>query len=144
MPNPRLSKKKRRLHLLKAYGVIDGTGMRRLRNGSAAPNWFNPHPPIISARASTHALRSRLADKVRGLAGPDDQRDSRAVRALLKAFPNRVTLHAPHGEPAASEWRAALERDVATLRERTNRRALASLMARCAVECADMEAVVIR
>lgn len=66
------------------------------------------------------------------------------MRALLKAFPNRITLHAPHGEPAASEWRTALERDVATMRERSNRRALAGLMMRCGIECSDIEAVSIR
>ncbi|GIL71486.1 hypothetical protein Vretifemale_2031 [Volvox reticuliferus] len=86
----------------------------------------------------------RLADKVRGIAGSDDPRDTRSVRALLKVFPNRITLHAPHGEPAASEWQAALERDVGTLRERANRRALAGLMSRCGIECTDLETVVIR
>ncbi|KXZ51556.1 hypothetical protein GPECTOR_12g519 [Gonium pectorale] len=63
---------------------------------------------------------------------------------LLKSFPNLVTLHPPHGEPSASEWRTVMERDAGLLREGANRRALAALLGRCGIACPDLEAVVVR
>ena len=46
-----------------------------------------------------------------GAGGGEGERDTKAVRALAKLFANRVALAAPPIEPAAAEFKEAMERD---------------------------------
>mmetsp|Transcript_18672 Transcript_18672/g.40124 ORF Transcript_18672/g.40124 Transcript_18672/m.40124 type:complete len:1755 (+) Transcript_18672:48-5312(+) len=60
---------------------------------------------------------------------------------LLRLFPNLVVLCPPQQEPALADWKAAMERDMATMREQANRKCLAAVMSRCNMECPELEVV---
>ncbi|GFR45664.1 hypothetical protein Agub_g7077, partial [Astrephomene gubernaculifera] len=132
------------------FGGGGGSLFRGLGGGCWGGGGGGGGGPRMESVLFLDPLISRLADKSRGGAGgsspsSEDLRSGPpALRALLRAFPNRVTLHAPPCEPAASEWRAALERDVGRMREAANRRALGAVMGRCGVACSELEAVVVR
>ncbi len=68
----------------------------------------------------------------------------RVLQVLQRAFPNRVTLHAPHAEAEAAAFKASLERDVAASREVANRRCLGAVLAKCGIGCPSLEGVAVR
>eukprot|EP00191_Tetraselmis_sp_GSL018_P005038 CAMPEP_0177609912 /NCGR_PEP_ID=MMETSP0419_2-20121207/19416_1 /TAXON_ID=582737 /ORGANISM="Tetraselmis sp., Strain GSL018" /LENGTH=1403 /DNA_ID=CAMNT_0019105017 /DNA_START=319 /DNA_END=4527 /DNA_ORIENTATION=+ len=76
-------------------------------------------------------LRSAEGDRA---ARPLRAEQSSVTRFLQRLLPNKIILHGPQDEPAAAEWKKAMERDSATLRESANRQLLASVAAKFKLE----------
>ncbi|XP_021775915.1 uncharacterized protein LOC110739751 isoform X1 [Chenopodium quinoa] len=64
---------------------------------------------------------------------------SRAMKALTKLFPNKVVIHLPQDETLLASWKNQLERDVETLKMKSNLGHLRTVLSRNGLECERLE-----
>ncbi|OAY76315.1 ATPase family AAA domain-containing protein 1-A [Ananas comosus] len=69
---------------------------------------------------------------------------SKTMKQLSKLFPNKVMIQVPQDEAQASEWKQLLDRDVETLKAKSNILTIRSFLNRIGVECGDLETVSIK
>ena len=66
-------------------------------------------------------------------------------RSILKGaqfsimLPNTIEMHPPHIDSAIKGWKKMIDQDVAAMREKSNRAAVAKAIAACDVECPDLD-----
>ncbi|CAM6107945.1 unnamed protein product [Calypogeia fissa] len=68
----------------------------------------------------------------------------KSSKMLSKLFPCKVNIQAPQDEAVLSEWKRQLERDVETLKAKSNRLHLRSVLNRNNLECEDLVSVGIK
>ncbi|TKV96163.1 hypothetical protein SEVIR_9G411200v4 [Setaria viridis] len=69
---------------------------------------------------------------------------SKAMKHLTKLFPNKVTLQAPQDEMEISRWNQMLNRDIEILKGNANISKIRSFLTRVGLECADLEAILVK
>ncbi|XP_068664265.1 uncharacterized protein [Aristolochia californica] len=68
----------------------------------------------------------------------------KAMKQLSKLFPNKVTVQIPQDEALLSDWKLQLDRDVETLKAKSNILNIRSVLNRNGLECADIETICIK
>ncbi|XP_042414015.1 uncharacterized protein LOC122002771 isoform X1 [Zingiber officinale] len=68
----------------------------------------------------------------------------KTMKQLSRLFPNKVTIQLPQDEAQLSEWKQQLDRDVETLKAKSNVLSIRSFLNRCGLDCNDIEAVSIK
>ncbi|XP_074578863.1 outer mitochondrial transmembrane helix translocase-like [Curcuma longa] len=66
------------------------------------------------------------------------------MKQLSRLFPNKVTIQLPQDEAQLSEWKQQLDRDVETLKAKSNVLSIRSFLNRCGLDCNDLETVSIK
>lgn len=111
------------------------TDVRRERGGAGS---------LFSRLGSHPLLDLGFIDGIPRLEERSRNETSKAAKYLGRLLPNRITLHPPQEEPVAAEWKRMLEADVAAMRENANRGLIRGTLARCGLECGQLDAVVVR
>ncbi|KAL5713026.1 hypothetical protein ACHQM5_015143 [Ranunculus cassubicifolius] len=73
--------------------------------------------------------------------GKDSPKSS---KQLIKLFPNKVTIQLPQDEALMRDWKQQLDRDVETLKAKSNLTCLRTILNRSGLECADLETLSIK
>ncbi|THU57165.1 hypothetical protein C4D60_Mb03t00640 [Musa balbisiana] len=68
----------------------------------------------------------------------------KTMKQLSRLFPNKVVIQLPQDETQLSEWKQHLDRDVETLKAKSNVLSLRSFLNRCGLDCNDIETVSIK
>ncbi|XP_058077498.1 uncharacterized protein LOC131225904 isoform X2 [Magnolia sinica] len=68
----------------------------------------------------------------------------KTMKQLTKLFPNKVTIQPPQDESLLSNWKQQLDRDVETLRAKSNILNIHSVLNRNGLECSDLETLCIK
>ncbi|KAG9444556.1 hypothetical protein H6P81_015896 [Aristolochia fimbriata] len=68
----------------------------------------------------------------------------KAMKQLSKLFPNKVTVQLPQDEALLSDWKQQLDRDVETLKAKSNILNIRAVLNSNGLECADIETVCIK
>ncbi|CAL9046450.1 uncharacterized protein LOC135606707 [Musa acuminata AAA Group] len=68
----------------------------------------------------------------------------KTMKQLSRLFPNKVVIQLPQDETQLSEWKQQLDRDVETLKAKSNVLSLRSFLNRCGLDCNDIETVSIK
>ncbi|XP_074591297.1 uncharacterized protein LOC141847211 [Curcuma longa] len=68
----------------------------------------------------------------------------KTMKQLSRLFPNKVTIQLPQDEAQLSEWKLQLDRDVETLKAKSNVLSIRSFLNRCGLDCNDLETVSIK
>ncbi|KAJ3683726.1 hypothetical protein LUZ60_013953 [Juncus effusus] len=69
---------------------------------------------------------------------------SKMMKQLTKIFPNKVTIHAPQEEAELSEWKKSLERDVESLKAKSNVQNIRTFLDRVGLECTDLDEISVK
>ncbi|XP_078159905.1 uncharacterized protein LOC144555446 isoform X1 [Carex rostrata] len=69
---------------------------------------------------------------------------SKLMKQLTKIFPNKVTIQAPQDETELSDWKKRLEKDVETLKAKSNIQSIRSFLLRVGLECDDLEKISVK
>lgn len=110
--------------------------VRRERANNLLLGRFGNHP-LLDLGLTMEGL-PRMDDRGRGEVA------SKSLRMLSRLLPNRVVVSPPNDEASLKDWKTMLESDIATMRERSNRVAIRSLLGRCGMDCPDLDQVVVR
>ncbi|WOK94703.1 hypothetical protein Cni_G03408 [Canna indica] len=68
----------------------------------------------------------------------------KTMRQLNKLFPNKVSIQLPQDESQLSEWKQQLDRDLETLKAKSNVLSIRAFLNRCRLDCSDLETVSIK
>ncbi|KAM0951129.1 putative transcription factor interactor and regulator FHA-SMAD family [Dioscorea sansibarensis] len=68
----------------------------------------------------------------------------KAMKQLTRLFPNKVTIQIPQDESQLSDWKQLLDRDVETLKAKSNILSLRSFLNRNGLECSDLDTICIK
>ncbi|KAG0472157.1 hypothetical protein HPP92_016703 [Vanilla planifolia] len=68
----------------------------------------------------------------------------KATKQLAKLFPNRVSVQIPQDETQLLDWKHQLERDVETLKAKSNIASIRSFLAHNGLDCNDLERICIK
>ncbi|XP_072982941.1 uncharacterized protein [Typha latifolia] len=68
----------------------------------------------------------------------------KTMKQLTKLFPNKVTIQLPQDEAQLSDWKQLLDRDVETIKAKSNILNLRSFLNRVGLECGDLENICIK
>ncbi|KAG0470520.1 hypothetical protein HPP92_017220 [Vanilla planifolia] len=68
----------------------------------------------------------------------------KATKQLAKLFPNRVSVQIPQDEAQLLDWKHQLERDVETLKAKSNIASIRSFLAHNGLDCNDLERICIK
>ncbi|KAL3694568.1 hypothetical protein R1sor_008219 [Riccia sorocarpa] len=68
----------------------------------------------------------------------------KASKMLSKLFPSKVNIQAPQEEAVLAEWKRQMERDLETLKAKSNRLHIRSILSRSNLECDELEAVSVK
>ncbi|VAH92082.1 unnamed protein product [Triticum turgidum subsp. durum] len=68
----------------------------------------------------------------------------KAMKHLNKLFPNKISIQLPQDEALLTSWKQQLDRDVETLKAKSNIGSIRSFLNRSAIECNDLEELFIK
>ncbi|BBN06651.1 ATPase family AAA domain-containing protein 1 [Marchantia polymorpha subsp. ruderalis] len=68
----------------------------------------------------------------------------KASKMLTKLFPSKVNIQPPQDEVVLAEWKRQLERDLETLKAKSNRLHIRCVLSRSNLECDELESVAIK
>ncbi|CAL9150564.1 unnamed protein product [Musa hybrid cultivar] len=68
----------------------------------------------------------------------------KTMKQLSRLFPNKVSIQLPQEETQLSEWKQHLDRDVETLKAKSNVLSIRSFLNRCGLDCNDLETISIK
>ncbi|KQJ87390.1 hypothetical protein BRADI_4g10700v3 [Brachypodium distachyon] len=68
----------------------------------------------------------------------------KAMKHLNKLFPNKITIQLPQDEALLTNWKQQLDRDVETLKAKSNIGSIRTFLNRSAIECNDLEELFIK
>ncbi|URE38827.1 AAA-type ATPase family protein [Musa troglodytarum] len=68
----------------------------------------------------------------------------KTMKQLSRLFPNKVSIQLPQDETQLSEWKQHLDRDVETLKAKSNVLSIRSFLNRCGLDCNDLEIISIK
>ncbi|WOL18576.1 hypothetical protein Cni_G27373 [Canna indica] len=66
------------------------------------------------------------------------------MKHLTKLFPNKVMIQLPQDETQLTEWKQQLDRDVETLKAKSNLLSTRTFLNRCGLGCNDLETILIK
>ncbi|OVA14879.1 AAA+ ATPase domain [Macleaya cordata] len=69
---------------------------------------------------------------------------SKTTKQLVRLFPNRVTIQLPQDETVLLDWKQQLDRDIETLKIKSNAVTIRSVLSRNRLECPDLDALSIK
>ncbi|EER92288.1 hypothetical protein BDA96_01G399000 [Sorghum bicolor] len=103
----------------------------------------NGSSPFLSKFPYSQAILDLALQDIDG--GNDNNKEtSKAMKHLIKLFPNKVTLEAPQDETELSRWNQMLNRDIEVLKGNANISKLRSFLTRVGLECTDLEAILVK
>ncbi|VAI03951.1 unnamed protein product [Triticum turgidum subsp. durum] len=68
----------------------------------------------------------------------------KAMKHLNKLFPNKISIQLPQDEALLTSWKQQLDRDVETLKAKSNIGSIRTFLNRSAIECSDLEELFIK
>ncbi|KAL2633180.1 hypothetical protein R1flu_004659 [Riccia fluitans] len=68
----------------------------------------------------------------------------KASKMLSKLFPSKVNIQPPQDEAVLAEWKRQMERDLETIKAKSNRLHIRCVLSRSNLECDDLEAVSVK
>lgn len=68
----------------------------------------------------------------------------KTLKQLTKLLPNKISIHLPQDETQLLEWKQQLDRDVETLKARSNILSIRTFLTRNGLECSDLERICIK
>ncbi|CAM0874129.1 unnamed protein product [Alopecurus aequalis] len=68
----------------------------------------------------------------------------KAMKHLNKLFPNKISIQLPQDEALLTSWKQQLDRDVETLKAKSNISSIRTFLSRSAIECNDLEELFIK
>uniref|UniRef100_A0ACD5WYU5 Uncharacterized protein n=1 Tax=Avena sativa TaxID=4498 RepID=A0ACD5WYU5_AVESA len=68
----------------------------------------------------------------------------KAMKHLNKLFPNKISIQLPQDEALLTSWKQQLDRDVETLKAKSNIGSIRTFLSRSAIECNDLEELFIK
>ncbi|CAO2145006.1 unnamed protein product [Urochloa humidicola] len=68
----------------------------------------------------------------------------KAMKHLNKLFPNKISIQLPQDEALLTDWKQQLDRDVETLKAKSNVGSIRSFLSRNGIECNDLEELFIK
>ncbi|WOL18573.1 hypothetical protein Cni_G27370 [Canna indica] len=68
----------------------------------------------------------------------------KTMKHLTKLFPNKVMIQLPQDETQLTEWKQQLDRDVETLKAKSNLLSTRTFLNRCGLGCNDLETILIK
>ncbi|KAJ6794152.1 Uncharacterized protein M6B38_231090 [Iris pallida] len=68
----------------------------------------------------------------------------KTMKHLTRLFPNKVTIHLPQDEAQLVDWKTHLDRDVETLKAKSNILNIRSFLNRTGLDCTDLETICIK
>uniref|UniRef100_A0A0E0F8D4 AAA+ ATPase domain-containing protein n=1 Tax=Oryza meridionalis TaxID=40149 RepID=A0A0E0F8D4_9ORYZ len=68
----------------------------------------------------------------------------KAMKHLNKLFPNKISIQLPQDETLLTDWKQQLDRDVETLKAKSNVGSIRTFLSRNGIECSDLEELFIK
>ncbi|CAD6203404.1 unnamed protein product [Miscanthus lutarioriparius] len=103
----------------------------------------NGSSPFLSKFPYSQAILDLALQDIDG-GNNNNKETSKAMKHLIKLFPNKVTLEAPQDETELSRWNQMLNRDIEVLKGNANISKLRSFLTRVGLECTDLEAILVK
>ncbi|KAF7043055.1 hypothetical protein CFC21_052502 [Triticum aestivum] len=90
----------------------------------------------MDSRKEKDSFGSRLHER--------NKESPKAMKHLNKLFPNKISIQLPQDEALLTSWKQQLDRDVETLKAKSNIGSIRSFLNRSAIECNDLEELFIK
>ncbi|KAM3292790.1 hypothetical protein ACQJBY_036450 [Aegilops geniculata] len=90
----------------------------------------------MDSRKEKDSFGSRLHER--------NKESPKAMKHLNKLFPNKISIQFPQDEALLTSWKQQLDRDVETLKAKSNIGSIRTFLNRSAIECNDLEELFIK
>ncbi|KAF7048439.1 hypothetical protein CFC21_057205 [Triticum aestivum] len=90
----------------------------------------------MDSRKEKDSFGSRLHER--------NKESPKAMKHLNKLFPNKISIQLPQDEALLTSWKQQLDRDVETLKAKSNIGSIRTFLNRSAIECSDLEELFIK
>uniref|UniRef100_A0A3B6JJF1 AAA+ ATPase domain-containing protein n=1 Tax=Triticum aestivum TaxID=4565 RepID=A0A3B6JJF1_WHEAT len=90
----------------------------------------------MDSRKEKDSFGSRLHER--------NKESPKAMKHLNKLFPNKISIQLPQDEALLTSWKQQLDRDVETLKAKSNIGSIRTFLNRSAIECNDLEELFIK
>ncbi|GJN05090.1 hypothetical protein PR202_ga22691 [Eleusine coracana subsp. coracana] len=90
----------------------------------------------MDSRKEKDSFGSRLHER--------NKESPKAMKHLNKLFPNKISIQLPQDEALLTDWKQQLDRDVETLKAKSNLGSIRTFLNRIGIECNDLEELFIK